>query len=131
MTAYELRIGDWSSDVCSSDLPDAPADRRLHLGVLQVQPCRREPRTCRRHVGVGLGEDRSRVVQLLRAGDIALAQLALAVGLLARPNLGGLRPPHGCLGAFDLYAERCGVDTNENVACLADAALFEQRHEQE
>src|SRR3546814_11499726 len=95
MTAYELRIGDWSSDVCSSDLPDAPADRRLHLGVLQVQPCRREPRTCRRHVGVGLGEDRYRVVQLLRAGDIALAQLALAVGLLARQNLGGLGPPQG------------------------------------
>src|SRR3546814_6103294 len=33
-TAYEMRISDWSSDVCSSDLPDAfparggePADR--------------------------------------------------------------------------------------------------------
>src|SRR3546814_8780166 len=23
-TAYEMRISDWSSDVCSSDLPDAP-----------------------------------------------------------------------------------------------------------
>src|SRR3546814_2064762 len=33
-TAYEMRISDWSSDVCSSDLPDpanqrAGADRRL------------------------------------------------------------------------------------------------------
>src|SRR3546814_10138998 len=83
MTAYEMRISDWSSDVCSSDL------------------------------------------QLLRAGDIALAQLALAVGLLARQNLGGLGPPQGCLGAFDLDAERCGVDTIEHVACLDDAALFE------
>src|SRR3546814_8002627 len=30
-TAYEMRISDWSSDVCSSDLLDAPAsllDRR-------------------------------------------------------------------------------------------------------
>src|SRR3546814_7677015 len=25
-TAYELRISDWSSDVCSSDLPAAPPD---------------------------------------------------------------------------------------------------------
>src|SRR3546814_10082261 len=24
-TAYEMRISDWSSDVCSSDLPDMPA----------------------------------------------------------------------------------------------------------
>src|SRR3546814_8618814 len=24
-TAYEMRISDWSSDVCSSDLPAAPA----------------------------------------------------------------------------------------------------------
>src|SRR3546814_2797203 len=26
-TAYEMRISDWSSDVCSSDLPDGGADR--------------------------------------------------------------------------------------------------------
>src|SRR3546814_18436440 len=25
MTAYELRISDWSSDVCSSDLPQTPS----------------------------------------------------------------------------------------------------------
>src|SRR3546814_15103647 len=30
-TAYEMRISDWSSDVCSSDLLDlAPLDLRLH-----------------------------------------------------------------------------------------------------
>src|SRR3546814_6661072 len=27
-TAYEMRISDWSSDVCSSDLPFAPSPRR-------------------------------------------------------------------------------------------------------
>src|SRR3546814_10312069 len=27
-TAYEMRISDWSSDVCSSDLPDADLRRR-------------------------------------------------------------------------------------------------------
>src|SRR3546814_4886721 len=26
-TAYEMRISDWSSDVCSSDLPDVGGDR--------------------------------------------------------------------------------------------------------
>src|SRR3546814_9788991 len=31
-TAYEMRISDWSSDVCSSDLHSAdPDDSRLHL----------------------------------------------------------------------------------------------------
>src|SRR3546814_3166861 len=29
MTAYEVRISDWSSDVCSSDLPSKPSSRRL------------------------------------------------------------------------------------------------------
>src|SRR3546814_8225279 len=34
-TAYEMRISDWSSDVCSSDLSDGPsADRKL-LGQRQ------------------------------------------------------------------------------------------------
>src|SRR3546814_8366692 len=27
-TAYEMRISDWSSDVCSSDLPKTESDRR-------------------------------------------------------------------------------------------------------
>src|SRR3546814_4636372 len=32
-TAYEMRISDWSSDVCSSDLLGLrQAERRLHLG---------------------------------------------------------------------------------------------------
>src|SRR3546814_9938792 len=34
-TAYEMRISDWSSDVCSSDLPAEPRDgaRLLHVGA--------------------------------------------------------------------------------------------------
>src|SRR3546814_5609106 len=31
-TAYELRISDWSSDVCSSDLADARPDVAVRLG---------------------------------------------------------------------------------------------------
>src|SRR3546814_8660573 len=30
-TAYEMRISDWSSDVCSSDLPGGPFDRERSL----------------------------------------------------------------------------------------------------
>src|SRR3546814_7308569 len=47
-TAYEMRISDWSSDVCSSDLPGSgmpmemrivkPArDRHLQAGILQAR----------------------------------------------------------------------------------------------
>src|SRR3546814_18819479 len=33
-TAYEVRISDWSSDVCSSDLPLAPVDQAEGYKVL-------------------------------------------------------------------------------------------------
>src|SRR3546814_6381385 len=52
-TAYEMRISDWSSDVCSSDLP---RHRVEHLG--------REPRAHLAAVDEGVGEiggDDSRV----------------------------------------------------------------------
>src|SRR3546814_6686006 len=34
-TAYEMRISDWSSDVCSSDLPGRDGDAGLRLLVLE------------------------------------------------------------------------------------------------
>src|SRR3546814_7551333 len=40
-TAYEMRISDWSSDVCSSDLDRrqaSPRCRRVHVGGAQVRP---------------------------------------------------------------------------------------------
>src|SRR3546814_7759776 len=38
-TAYEMRISDWSSDVCSSDLLPAPAARTpCHAPALQAPP---------------------------------------------------------------------------------------------
>src|SRR3546814_1392974 len=35
-TAYEMRISDWSSDVCSSDLDEAAVGLRPHAGDGQV-----------------------------------------------------------------------------------------------
>src|SRR3546814_671897 len=37
-TAYEMRISDWSSDVCSSDLPDAVARRRHRAAAHRHHP---------------------------------------------------------------------------------------------
>src|SRR3546814_4480271 len=36
-TAYELRISDWSSDVCSSDLDVPIVDRHVDLGGERLQ----------------------------------------------------------------------------------------------
>src|SRR3546814_12576353 len=51
-TAYEMRISDWSSDVCSSDLRVAVQGRQEVVGFLARRPCRRvefrERRVCRR-----------------------------------------------------------------------------------
>src|SRR3546814_12378172 len=39
-TAYELRISDWSSDVCSSDLADEQGGRGFRIEVrMQFAPC--------------------------------------------------------------------------------------------
>src|SRR3546814_2945324 len=43
-TAYEMRISDWSSDVCSSDLRDRPAS----AGRLRPRDQGHEPRPARR-----------------------------------------------------------------------------------
>src|SRR3546814_11255337 len=39
-TAYEMRISDWSSDVCSSDLyfSEIPDRRQIHVGAVGVSP---------------------------------------------------------------------------------------------
>src|SRR3546814_2355222 len=39
-TAYEMRISDWSSDVCSSDLGHGKAFKRIALGLGLVGPMR-------------------------------------------------------------------------------------------
>src|SRR3546814_14793796 len=63
-TAYEMRISDWSSDVCSSDLRDqrhAARASRDRLGVRQPQGGERGRPARRRRIEVGLaaGRDRS------------------------------------------------------------------------
>src|SRR3546814_4081197 len=62
-TAYEMRISDWSSDVCSSDLI---ADHRHHAPlVVTLGQCNRHPQ-CRRDRG-GTVADAKGVVCAFRA----------------------------------------------------------------
>src|SRR3546814_1053240 len=46
-TAYEMRISDWSSDVCSSDLPGAGGSRSSPRRVSQHGGARRSARLAR------------------------------------------------------------------------------------
>src|SRR3546814_2937242 len=52
-TAYEMRISDWSSDVCSSDLPfeQAPCCRRCMFGRVINWGLTRQIRSEERRVG--------------------------------------------------------------------------------
>src|SRR3546814_18176914 len=100
-TAYEMRISDWSSDVCSSDLPGraevAQCDtRHLELAVdtagttgqLTAVPDA-DPRTVPRHLRQGDGRqepffDRNRLV-----GD--RKSVVSGKGVSVRVDLGGSR----------------------------------------
>src|SRR3546814_1069553 len=57
-TAYEMRISDWSSDVCSSDLPrdllHAPHRAVLHGADRGRGMADRQPRPTGRHAGRGV-----------------------------------------------------------------------------
>src|SRR3546814_4718886 len=44
-TAYEMRISDWSSDVCSSDLDQAPDDRQRGRGDVRTAASPDQSRT--------------------------------------------------------------------------------------
>src|SRR3546814_3427636 len=76
-TAYEMRISDWSSDVCSSDLP---AGGRL-AGA-------------RGRMGFGAGAAaRPLALGAARAGAAEEAEQARTLAVLAPAGMGGRRPP--------------------------------------
>src|SRR3546814_3497314 len=77
-TAYEMRISDWSSDVCSSDLD--PAD------ALEVVGHRRHRTGGRADHGLGQKGDDLVLPQLEDLG-LELIGEALGVGLVTLPRL--------------------------------------------
>src|SRR3546814_5131850 len=102
-TAYEMRISDWSSDVCSSDLPARRADHRHDPGGdldqrtdLVVHP------QADRHRGVGAD---------LRQPDHGAAERFHARHLRSHPGSGAVIAPsllgrgRGPLGAAEWEGE--------------------------
>src|SRR3546814_4544200 len=88
-TAYEMRISDWSSDVCSSDLLDLLDGLEAHL-VLVAGIAERGPRakTCRKHrFGTRVHHVGRRVeveALALMDGAVALHQVVDALGNVPR-----------------------------------------------
>src|SRR3546814_12662968 len=86
--AYEMRISDWSSDVCSSDLVlmpdghDAEAVRRICMDRFNVS------------IGGGLGELSGRVFRIGHLGDL---NEPMILGTIASVEaaLKSARVPHG------------------------------------
>src|SRR3546814_10095473 len=90
-TAYEMRISDWSSDVCSSDLFLVHQPRQ-RLGKLRVRIVGSGP-------ALGLDEQRparphatQRVVQPRRRGDQLALRRAVEVRHETGPCAGNCRP---------------------------------------
>src|SRR3546814_9643273 len=92
-TAYELRISDWSSDVCSSDLP-APWRLWLYGRIsdrAHVDQCARRP-DLRRHQRNHENPDRPRfVAATLRRCELTIKARVAGVGMVPfqKPSLAG------------------------------------------
>src|SRR3546814_278494 len=99
-TAYEMRISDWSSDVCSSDLAVGrrPAFAPAFLEVLGVQrkyACEREQQrdpSHRRHLPVVCGWDKDGAYRR----TMESAEAAVPCRGNARDRV-GISPPVGCI----------------------------------
>src|SRR3546814_5063046 len=71
-TAYDMRISDWSSDVCSSDLNAFIRKLRIGRLVLAHRTClRRDLREIGRGEGVALAQYSSAEKGVLKLADIA------------------------------------------------------------
>src|SRR3546814_8522511 len=82
-TAYEMRISDWSSDVCSSDLHVFKADllAHLHIGAVQGADSQR-PVEGELHVAGtrSLQAGGGNLLRQVRRGDDVLGQADVVVG---------------------------------------------------
>src|SRR3546814_9051149 len=114
-TAYEVRISDWSSDVCSSDLLGDVGGHRLHQRMTLLQR-----HVAGGHHGTEQDLDVDLVVGAVDAGgvvdgvgvDAAATQPELDAAALGDPEIGPL--------ADHLGTDLGGVDAHRVVAAVAD-----------
>src|SRR3546814_5726752 len=118
-----MRISDWSSDVCSSDLPELVACPRLalgdafHLGCVQRVEFVAVARLLGEHPGDALAGDRKSGFELGVAGDLA-TDVAVQP---AEPRAQLPHPAHCLLVAASVdqprdVAPRAATDAQERLA---------------
>src|SRR3546814_5474007 len=95
-TAYEMRISDWSSDVCSSDLCDPPALTKKSKRVLDL-PTMGSPILRASKANQGVPDD----VESHRACPVDASRRSRSASACfnhRRPNAKELRKPHALVG---------------------------------
>src|SRR3546814_16004734 len=96
-TAYEMRISDWSSDVCSSDLEDldgAARERKAHRGAAERRRAGRRQEGRQDAGGKAAAQAMRRAVRLaLRTSDGREDRKSVVKGkgVSVRVDIGGLR----------------------------------------
>src|SRR3546814_19973938 len=99
-TAYEMRISDWSSDVCSSDLADLD-DLALDGEVFQHGFEQSRIALKADFVERGIGGRRGRIEQIQRREGVAVAQRQRRLPFALRPAAA-----IGCLGPVGDHGSR-------------------------
>src|SRR3546814_13437382 len=113
-TAYEMRISDWSSDVCSSDLPF-----RGHMVPNSRTRCKMS-RICEltgkgRLVGhnVSHANNKTKRTFLPNLQNVTLMSYALERGVKLRVSMSGLRPVEHVGGLDNCIAQTSEERTDE------------------
>src|SRR3546814_5585734 len=126
-TAYEMRISDWSSDVCSSDLERLVGDRDPVVGLVAVAQALQDLD----RVGHG-GLFHDDLLEAPLEGGVLLEVLAVLVerggadGLQLTPGQHGLQDGSGIDGALGGTGTPAGVElVDEQVDVAAGSVLLE------
>src|SRR3546814_7110831 len=107
-TAYEMRISDWSSDVCSSDLGEQCGIGERGGGVERVRP----------GVAAG-GDDRMQLLDAALAAEPAGAAVHDQAGFAERPGHRAARVQAGrVLPAHPVEHPAVGVRSEEHTSAL-------------
>src|SRR3546814_7040144 len=110
-TAYEMRISDWSSDVCSSDL-----DRRRHRRIAQAQLSSLELGTRLCNIRLRRSETRHSGVIFLLAYCLARDQPLIPIHVLLGICRCGTSPRERRLDRVQTGTQLPGVDRNQRLS---------------
>src|SRR3546814_11746030 len=117
-TAYEMRISDWSSDVCSSDLGKLPLESAQFLNSAMVIALKKGETDLR---PIAIGGIMRRIVH-----KIAMRSVARSAARYLSPLPFGVSVPGGCEAIVHSTREYLRL-TGDEPACNSEAGRSEKR----